>query len=536
MKKNIVTFTKVLTLILLVNTFLAAQQNKLAKKQIFSCQLVDYTPQLSDKYWVVFKDKGSFDPSTHYVSNQTLQNRRLLGLPLWQISDVPVAAQYIQNLTKQGIVVCQQSKWLNAVSVRASAAQREWLRHQSFVKSLNPVKGKAIIAAHKRRAPSKKQFATALKQMKAQHLTKAGYNGEGIKIGIIDVGFDGADKFNALKHIFKNQRFLGGRDFVKPDNQKIFSRQTQHDYHGTQVWRAVAGKTNQRQFGLATGAQFYLARTDHGVTETRTEEDNWIAAIEWMDSLGVRIVNTSLGYSDGFTNHKEDYTPKEMDGKTSKISRATDIAVQQKGILVVVSAGNEGDIRWKIVSTPGDAKGALSVGATQMRFRTKAGYSSIGPAFLPYLKPNVSCFAANGTSFSAPVISGLAACLLQKKPALKNTELKDIIEKSAHLYPYGNNYIGYGIPQIDVALKLIEEAQWKPDNVKVIESKEDRVTLKDIAHNKVVVFHKRDQYQVQHQQRLKAGKDKMVVIKRHRKSTQRSTVDLGNKVIEIFWK
>ncbi len=536
MKKNIVTFTKVLALILLGNTFLAAQQNNLAKKRII-CRLDVFTPQLPDKYWVVFKDKGEFDPTASYVSVQTLQNRRLLGLPLWQWSDVPVAAQYIQRLQKQAIKVCHQSKWLNAVSVRANAPQRAWLRQQAFIKSISPVKGKGVIAAHKRSSPpTKKQFATVLQQMKAQYITQAGYNGKGIKIGIIDVGFDGANKFNSLKHVFKDKRFLGGRDFVKPSNKKIFRRQTQHDYHGTQVWRAIAGKTNQRQFGLATGAEFYVARTDHGVTETRTEEDNWIAAVEWMDSLGVRIVNTSLGYSDGFTNRKEDYTPNEMDGKTSKISRATDIAVKQKGILVVVSAGNEGDIRWKIVSTPGDAKGALSVGATQMRFRTKAGYSSIGPDFLPYLKPNVSCFSTNGTSFSAPVISGLAACLLQKKPSLSNTEIKDIIEKSAHLYPYGNNYIGYGIPQIDIALKLIDNEQWKRENIKIMETKGSKLVLRDITGKRAAVFHKRDQYQVQHQQRIKVGKDKKVLIKRYKKSTKRTTVDLGNEVIEIFWQ
>jgi hypothetical protein len=202
----------------------------------------------------------------------------------------------------------------------------------------------------------------------------------------------------------------------------------------------------------------------------------------------------------------------------------------------VVSAGNEGDIRWKIVSTPGDAQGALSVGATQMRFRTKAGYSSIGPDFLPYLKPNVSCFSTNGTSFSAPVISGLAACLLQKKPSLTNTEIKDIIEKSAHLYPYGNNYIGYGIPQIDIALKLIDDDQWKRENIKVMETKGSKLVLRDITAKRAAVFHKRDQYQVQHQQRIKVGKDKKVLIKRYKKNTQRTTVDLGNEVIEIFWQ
>lgn len=540
MKKNIVIFIKVLSLILLGNTFLTAQQKNLAGKQMKRLCGLDFSePKKNDKYWVIFKDKDIFDKTRQYVSDQTLQNRKLLGLPQFQLSDVPVATRYLLALQQQKIALHQQSRWLNAVSVRVSPEQIKWLRKQKFVKDVSPVFTKAVIASKskgKMEEPSQKQFASALQQMKAGYLTKEGLSGKGIKIGIIDVGFDGANKQSALKHIFKDKRYLAGRDFVNPKSKTMFKRHTNDDYHGAQVWRAVAGKTAQRQSGLATGAQFYLARTDHGVTETRTEEDNWIAAVEWMDSLGVRIINTSLGYSDGFTNRKEDYRPREMDGKTSKISRAADIAFKQKGILVIVSAGNEGDIKWKIVSTPGDSKEALSVGATNLRARTKAGYSSIGPHFLPYLKPNVSCFSANGTSFSAPVISGLAACLLQKKPSMKNTELKKIIEQSAHLYPYGNNFIGYGIPQIDIALKMIDEPAWKRKNTKIYKPKDNRLIINDLKVKKVVVFHKRSKYLVQHQQRMKVSKEGTIRLKRYKASTKRTTIDLGEEVIEVFWK
>ncbi len=487
------------------------------------------------KYWVVFKNKGCFDPTKQYVSDQTITNRKLLGLPLFQMSDVPINALYVNQLKEHHITLHHQSRWLNAIAVQVSAQERHWLASQSFVKEVTPIKNH-LVATSYGTFPTQKQFSNALQQMNAGSLLHDGLTAKGIKIGIIDVGFDGADELNALKHVFKKKRFKEGRDFVNPRSKRIFRRHTSDDYHGTQVWKAVAGKSGQKRFGLATEAEFYLARTDHGVKETRTEEDNWIAAVEWMDSLGVRVVNTSLGYSTGFTNSREDYKPKEMDGKTSKISRAVDIAVQQKGLVIIVAAGNEGDIRsWKIVSTPGDAREAISVGATNLKMRTKASYSSIGPDFLPYLKPNVSCFSSNGTSFSAPVISGFAACLLQKKPSLKNTELREIIEKSAHLYPFGNNFIGYGIPQADLALKMIEDVDWKPKRTATYHPKSDVWVLRGVKVKKVVAFHKRGKYWVYRQTRLKV-RDGDLVLKRPKSVVTHTTLDLGDKVIEVYWK
>ncbi|OJJ21889.1 hypothetical protein BKI52_14300 [marine bacterium AO1-C] len=488
-----------------------------------------------NKYWVVFRDKGWFDPNKQYVSDQTIANRVLLGLPRFQMSDVPVNALYIRKLQAQNIELQHQSRWLNAVTANISEEQYQWLSSQSFVKEITPISTKLVIASNGT-FPTQKQFANALQQMNAKSLLKDGLTAKGIKIGIVDVGFDGANELGALRHVFKKKQFKEGRDFVNPKSKRIFRRHTSDDYHGTQVWKAVAGKVGQKRFGMATEAEFYLARTDHGVKEARTEEDNWIAAVEWMDSVGVRIVNTSLGYSTGFTDSREDYKPKEMDGKTSKISRAVDIAVKQKGLVIIVAAGNEGDIRsWRIVSTPGDAREAISVGATNLKMRTKASYSSIGPDFLPYLKPNVSCFSSNGTSFSAPVISGLAACLLQKKPSLKNTELRDIIEKSAHLYPYGNNFIGYGIPQADVALKMIEDNTWQPKRTATYSPKSNTWVLRGVKVKKVVAFHKRGKFWVYKQARLKV-RDGDLVLKRPKNSVTHTTLDLGDKVIEVHWK
>ena len=128
--------------------------------------------------------------------------------------------------------------------------------------------------------------------------------------------------------------------------------------------------------------------------------------MEWIDSLGVRVINTSLGYAKGFSNPAENYEPTQMDGHTSVISKAAQIATEKKGILLVVSAGNEGDdTNWMLISTPADAEGVLAVGATNQKLWNKIGYSSIGPEFLPYLKPNVSCFSLYGTSLAAPSLA-----------------------------------------------------------------------------------------------------------------------------------
>ena len=533
MKKNIINFI-ILSLLILIPAGLLTAQN-LKTTSTNSLAVNDLSFAKKHKYWVVFKDKGNFDQTKQYVSNQTIKNRQMQGLPVFQTSDVPLNLQYIKQLQTQKIEIKQQSRWLNAVSVKVANQQYQWLITQPFIKEITPIKNKVFVAS-KGSFPTQKQFATVLKQMNARYLVKEGLTGKGIKIGIIDVGFAQADDLGALKHVFKKKQFKAGRDFVNPKSKRIFRRHTNDDYHGTQVWKAVAGRVGQKRFGMATEAEFYLARTDHGVKETRTEEDNWIAAVEWMDSVGVRIVNTSLGYSTGFTDSSEDYKPNEMDGKTSKISRAVDIAFKQKGLVLIVAAGNEGDIRnWQIVSTPGDAHEAISVGATNLRMRTKASYSSIGPKFLPYLKPNVSCFSSNGTSFSAPVISGLAACLLQKKPSLKNTELRAIIEKSAHLYPFGNNYIGYGIPQANIALKMIETPNWQPKRTTTYRPKSNTWVIKGVKVKRVVAFHKKGKHLVYKQVRLRA-KDGNLTLKRPRASVTQTTLDLGDKVIEVYWK
>jgi subtilisin family serine protease len=226
-----------------------------------------------------------------------------------------------------------------------------------------------------------------------------------------------------------------------------------------------------------------------------------------------------------------------MDGKTSIISRATRIATEEKGMLIIVSAGNEGDDpNWRIVSTPADAEGVISVGATKAKSRDKIGYSSIGPEFLPYLKPNVSCFSPSGTSFSAPVITGFAACLLQAEPSLTNKQLKQLIEKSAHLYPYGNNFIGYGVPDALKALQLLKDSTLTVHNNKLIKQKGNilNVTVENPAIERAVLFRKKNQYFVIEQKLVGITKGKLEL--KRLPNEKYTTIDLGNEVVEVVWE
>jgi len=290
--------------------------------------------------------------------------------------------------------------------------------------------------------------------------------------------------------------------------------------------------------GMATGSNYYLARTEDGNREFRGEEDTWIAAMEWMDSLGIRLISTSLGYAIKMDNPDDNYTQEQMDGKTTKISKAAKIATEEKGIFLVVSAGNEGgNPSWQIISSPADAEGVLSVGATKSETCERIEYSSIGPAFLPYLKPNVSCYSPNGTSFSAPAVAGFVACLMQRAPSVSSKDLKKIIEKSAHLYPYGNNFIGYGIPKASIALKLLASPNQSFTTTRLIEVHGNAYVVRISRQKKVnaVIFHKKNEIVVNNQMTMNFRKGKLR-IRKPSPSVLRTTVSFQEEVVELVWR
>jgi subtilisin family serine protease len=497
--------------------------------------LLPFVLSASPKYWIFLKNKDlNAKPA---VSALTIETRQKLGLVLSDETDLPIKPDYEQALKGQSIHIINRSKWLNAVSAVLTSEQAMKVRELDFVKEVVMIDPGFYIASTK--PIEKAQMAPVMSQVQASAFLKEGITAKDVTIGVIDAGFYGADSSFSLTQVFSNKRILGIRDYVKPGRpgDLLFSTaESFSDMHGTEVMAAIAGidHQDQIQYGMATNAKFYLARTDYSMKEYRGEEDNWIAAMEWMDSLGVRLINTSLGYAKGFSDPKENYTPDQMDGKTSAITRAAQIASDRKGIMLIVSAGNEGDDKsWEIVSAPADAKGVLSVGATNGKLWNRIGYSSTGPEFLSYVKPNVSCFSLYGTSLSAPVITGFAACLLQANPRLTNKELIALIEKSAHLYPYGNNFVGYGVPQASRALALAK-APYLPDNAKLINVK-GRSCEVDVTSNEplVAIYRKKNDKDVLAQQVAKVQNGKISLKRQNNEKF--TTIDLRDYVIEVAW-
>ncbi|GAB3642696.1 S8 family serine peptidase [Spirosoma arcticum] len=492
------------------------------------------------KYWILLDAK---DQSVAPALSPTALSRRQLQDITIDDTDRPVSSDYLHRLRQVGVQPVCQSRWLNAVSARLTAEQYARVAALPFVTSIQTIDPAIIITSLGLPAGSGEanpMLAPVMTQIQAPDFAQAGLTGRFVTIGVIDAGFFGADSVGALKHVFARQGVSQVRDYVndKKTHGNLFrTLETMSDFHGTEVLAAIAGNdpTENVQYGLATDAKFYLARTDQGNREYRGEEDNWVAAMEWMDSLGVRLINTSLGYAKGMSNPKDNYAPSQMDGHTSLISRAAQIASDKKGILVIVSAGNEGDDRsWRIISTPADAQGVLAIGATNSKLWNRIGYSSIGPESLPYLKPNVSCFSLYGTSLSAPVITGFAACVMQANPKLTNKQVMELIEKSSHLYPYGNNYVGYGVPQASRAIALLKN-QPLPATARLVRASGKSVTLPiATTETAISVFHKKDATHVIQQEAAKVTNGQLTL--RRAAGEKQTTVDVKKEVIEVIWE
>lgn len=501
--------------------------------------LVSSHLQAQSLHWITIKEKELPDTSRLAVSSQARLHRLLAGLPEYQISDYPPAASCLDSLRSLGIQVRTVSKWLNAASAYLTRLQVQQLPNVcSCVDSIFPA-GPDLVPAYTRQPvfPNNQSVLyPSLRQMQPDILFQRKWDAEGLIIGVIDAGFAETDSNELLQHFQQRNAFLHTRDFVSPEwKGSFFTNHTPLDFHGTWVLMCIGGKNEQLQMGLATGANFVLARTDHGTRESRMEEDYWIQAVEWMDSLGIRLINTSLGYADDFDNPAENYLPEQMNGSFSAIARAADRASREKGMLLVVSAGNEGDEKkWRVISTPADAPGVLSVGAVDLD-GLRQSYSSIGPENNQNLKPEISAFSNEGTSFSAPVITGLAACLWAEYPTLTNQDLKSIIIQSGHLYPSGNNYIGYGVPNVNRAVELLESEGKKPQTLEVIEAKGKKVKL-SISGNFTFasVFHLREPWVVMSQKKMPIAGSTVRIVRPA--GCSRTVVSAGfSRPVEIRW-
>lgn len=404
-------------------------------------------------HWIYFTDKAGvdFNPFDHF-DPLAIERRLHNGLPLVDSLDLPVREDYVAQVKALCDSLDGVSRWLNAAVVYATGDQLRSVALLPFVRHVEPVM-QLQMAARDTVAESR-EFTEVLRlqtaRMNGSAFRDSGFTGKGIRIAIFDVGFPSVDTHSAFRHIVARHGIIKTYDFsMRADN--VFRGVG----HGTAVLSCIAGMYRDSiPMGLATDAEFLLARTERIFTEWTAEEHRWIYAAEWADQNGAHIISSSLGYTG------QRYAPQQMDGRTAPISRAANIAAA-KGILVVNSAGNDGDTRWRTVGAPADADSVLTVGGTNPYTDIVFDFSSFGPTADHRLKPNVCAYGeavtatkkdfgfSFGTSFACPLVAGFAACAMQAKPDLVTMEVFHQIEASGHLYPYFDYSHGYGIPLAD---------------------------------------------------------------------------------------
>ncbi|WKV10982.1 S8 family serine peptidase [Marivirga harenae] len=430
-----------------------------------------------------------------------------------------------------------QSKWHPVVSISIEEDLIEKLESHQQVRSIWLQNQLQQLSLH---SPTPIEYSYALEQMKAQYLTDSmGLSGNNIKIGVIDGGFMDANVEPSLKHLVEKDQIKFFQDYLlKGNKDPFYGKRISQDDHGTQVLRMIVGSDHGTsiKYGMAENAELYLARTDHGIRERRLEEDYWVAALELFYDMGIRLVNSSLGYTDSYDKRKENHSKKEVNGRSSMITKTAQVAAE-KGMLIVSAAGNDGHNKWEILSLPSDAKDVLTVGAVRYDDWSKIYYSSIGPEKLNYVKPDVACFAANGTSFSAPVITGLAACIWEYDTTLTNLEVINIIQKSSHLAENPNNFIGYGVPDSKKILSLLYQEKQK-SIAKSTTATQDYIEIEIPANTEsLVLYHKKDHVNVIEQQSIKIKDGQTLVrIKKPEKAKYTSIVAQDQFNLEVEWK
>lgn len=424
--------------------------------------------------WVYFKDKPA---RTSYLANPTtmlsqrsINRRTRQNIPL-DAMDVPIEKTYYNQLKNTaGIKIRAKSKWLNALHIEGTKTNINKLKLLSFVvkvefadKSFNTGR---ISDAKRSHHPENKfgsittdfiygNTLTQIQMLGGETLHQQNFTGSGMYIAVIDAGFPGVNTMSAFSRIRTNNQILGGYDFVNRTTNFYTGSS-----HGTSVLSTIAGFVENQFVGTAPDASFYLFITEDNTQETPLEESLWVEAAERADSLGVDVINTSLGYFT-FDNPKHDYTYADMNGNKTFISRGAEIGFS-RGMILVNAAGNEGANPWKYIIAPADAKSVLSVGAVNAS-KVIASFSSFGPTSDNRVKPDVlahgqavyiinsagNIATSNGTSFASPVMAGVVACFWQKNPTKTNKEIIQIIKESAHLYNNPSPQYGYGIPKFN---------------------------------------------------------------------------------------
>lgn len=425
------------------------------------------------RYLVLFKDKASNSFSLNnpsaYLSSKSLERRRKNRISITN-QDLPVSQSYLNQVKATGARVLFPLKWINGALITQKPSELKKTLALDCIKGLYWNFPADSSSANQIKSGSQTNAAsldygnsiTQVTQLGIDQMHNKGIRGDGILITLLDDGFRNANTVSYLQNVVKEKRILATLT-TDPTLNSVYTA----GGHGTNVLSTIAGYEAGKLIGTAYQAIFALAQTEESQHELIVEEANWLRGAEWADSLGTDILSSSLGYST-FDNPIHNHTYRDMNGKTTLVSLAASWAAS-KGILCTISAGNEGANSWKYITAPADADSILTVGSVSA-LGTISSFSSLGPSFDGRVKPDVVAMGSStvvgfvdgrigtssGTSFSAPLIAGLAAGLFQKFPTHTAQQIRNALLKSGSQFAKSDMIFGFGIPNYDKATTTIE--------------------------------------------------------------------------------
>ena len=421
----------------------------------------------NDKYrvWIYFTDKEGSQQIT--LNPKTIKRRIKNSVPtINNRYDIPVSEKYKKLIISNGLMIENESRWLNAVSTLCSREDIDKLIGLHFVDRIEPVLGfktttleeYSEVSPYLRDDVDYGYAQEQTEQINAHELHNQGFTGEGTRILVMDTGFDLSH--NALINI----NVVAQWDVIKDDNETSNETEEEQninqDYHGTAVLSTIAANSPGELVGIAFESEFLLAKTEDVSQEIQQEEDNYVAGLEWGEQNGADVVTTSLGYLDWY-----DYS--DMDGNTAVTTIAVDIAAGL-GVVCVTAAGNSGNNDWYYIIAPADADSVISVGAVSSSGQI-VSFSSHGPTADNRIKPEVCargrqtwCVNPNsttnytqlsGTSLACPLVGGVAALIIQANPYWTAMEIRDAIMMTSSMSDSANNDYGHGIVNAAAAME-----------------------------------------------------------------------------------
>ena len=412
-----------------------------------------------------FKSNGDLSHPEEFLSEKAILKKDQFNI-LLDSTDLPINTDYLDSLNRFQLTIETKSKWHNCVVTSSNNSEvRDSITNLSIVDTVYLIGERNL----SKTTVDKFNYDESAEYIQSLNLVDAhnkNYTGKGVDIAVIDAGFKNVNYADPYDHLFNEGRVKGTFNFV---NNSAISYSAHS--HGSNVVSFIGAKTDSFYVGTAPDANFYFLITEDINQENQIEEFHLIEALEYCDSAGVDVVNISLGYYD-FDDNRFSRNQSDFSGNTTLLNKACNLG-WTKGLFIVASSGNSGNTEWGVTTTPGNADSVLTVGSVNIDLN-KSGFSSTGnPHYLNSQKPNVVAVGeavnslnssgnvspTGGTSFSAPQIAGLVACLKEAFPQKNNWQLKQAIEKSAHQHNSPDSLIGFGIPNFQKAFLFLHDQE-----------------------------------------------------------------------------